>query len=56
MGTKQIRRIPVVDRDDRLIGIISMGDIANRADYDEELQSAFEKVSGKRSFWSKLFT
>ncbi|MBA2564226.1 MAG: CBS domain-containing protein [Gemmatimonadetes bacterium] len=54
MGGKQIRRVPVVDRDDRLVGIISMGDIANRADYDEQLQEALEKISGKRSFWSRL--
>ncbi|MFN2432439.1 MAG: CBS domain-containing protein, partial [Gemmatimonadota bacterium] len=28
MGEKQIRRVPVVDREDRLIGIIAMADIA----------------------------
>jgi CBS domain-containing protein len=54
MGKRQIRRIPVVDRDDRVIGIISMGDIANRADYDEELQEALDRISSKRSFWSRL--
>ena len=54
MGRRQIRRIPVVDRDDRVLGIISMGDIANRADYDEELQQALDRVSSKRSFWSRL--
>jgi CBS domain-containing protein len=52
MGRKQIRRVPVVDRDDKLLGIISMGDIANRADYDEDLQDAFERISSRRSFWS----
>jgi CBS domain-containing protein len=54
MGKKQIRRIPVVERNDRVIGIISMGDIANRADYDEELQEALDRISSKRSFWSRL--
>lgn len=54
MGRKQIRRIPVIERDDRVVGIISMGDIANRADYDEELQEALDRVSSKRSFWSRL--
>ncbi|WP_224240644.1 CBS domain-containing protein [Hyalangium gracile] len=54
MGRKQIRRIPVVEKDDRVIGIISMGDIANRADYDEELQQALDRISSKRSFWSRL--
>jgi CBS domain-containing protein len=56
MGRKQIRRVPVVNRDDRLVGIISMGDIANRADYDEDLQEALEKISAKRSFWSRLWS
>ncbi|MFL5344233.1 MAG: CBS domain-containing protein [Hyalangium sp.] len=54
MGKKQIRRIPVVEKDDRVIGIISMGDIANRADYDQELQEALDRISSKRSFWSRL--
>lgn len=56
MGRKQVRRVPVVDKDDRLIGIISIGDIANRAEYDEELQDAFEKISGKRSFWRSIWS
>jgi CBS domain-containing protein len=47
MGHKQIRRIPVVDRDDRLVGIISMADVANRADHEEELEEALERVSAK---------
>lgn len=28
MGDEQIRRLPVVDRDKRLVGIISLGDVA----------------------------
>jgi hypothetical protein len=31
-----------------------MGDIANRADYDEELQEALDRVSARRSFWNRL--
>ncbi len=31
MGDQQIRRLPVVNRDKRLVGIISLGDIANSA-------------------------
>jgi CBS domain-containing protein len=55
MGDKQIRRVPVVDRDDRLVGIISMADVATRADFDEDLQDALEEISARRSFWSRLF-
>jgi len=55
MGKSQVRRVPVVDRNDRLLGIISMADIANRADYDEDLQDALECISSRRSFWSRLW-
>ncbi|MEJ7810574.1 MAG: CBS domain-containing protein, partial [Gemmatimonadaceae bacterium] len=55
MGNKQIRRVPVVDQNDRLVGIISMGDVATRADYDEDLQDALEEISARRSFWSGIF-
>jgi CBS domain-containing protein len=55
MGRKQIRRVPVVDWNDRLLGIISMADIANRAEYDLDLQEALERISARRSFWSRLW-
>lgn len=55
MGRQQIRRVPVLDDQDRLVGIVSLGDIANRADNDEELQEAFERISGRRSFWSRIW-
>ncbi|MBU8897326.1 CBS domain-containing protein [Corallococcus sp. H22C18031201] len=54
MGRRQIRRVPVVERDDTLVGILALSDIAHRADYDEELQDALERISARRSFWSRL--
>ena len=30
MGTKQIRRLPVVDKDNRLVGVVSLGDLSTR--------------------------
>ena len=30
MGSKQIRRLPVLDRDDRLVGVVSLGDLSTR--------------------------
>jgi len=35
MGDQQIRRLPVVDRDKRLVGIISLGDVAMSTDGSE---------------------
>ena len=52
---RQTDALFVVDREDHLIGIISMGDLATRADRDEELQEALERISKRRSFWSRLF-
>ncbi|RKH43640.1 CBS domain-containing protein [Corallococcus llansteffanensis] len=54
MGRRQVRRVPVVEPDDRLVGIIALGDVASRADQDEELQEALERISSRRSFWSRL--
>ena len=55
MGRKQVRRLPVVDEQDRLIGMVSISDIAQKADFDEELQEALERISARRSFWSRLW-
>ena len=30
MGTKQIRRLPVLDKDNRLVGVVSLGDLSTR--------------------------
>ena len=30
MGTRQIRRLPVLDKDDRLVGVVSLGDLSTR--------------------------
>ena len=41
MGDKQVRRLPVVNRDKRLVGILSLGDLANR-----QRKAATRAVSG----------
>lgn len=55
MGRQQVRRVPVVDDRDRLVGLVSMSDVANRADYHEDLQQAFQQISSRRSFWSRIW-
>ena len=34
MSSAQVRRLPVVDRDERLCGIVSLGDLSREADVD----------------------
>jgi CBS domain-containing protein len=41
MGDVQVRRLPVVNREKRLVGIVSLGDLANR-----ERKAATKAVSG----------
>jgi CBS domain-containing protein len=46
MATAQIRRMPVVDSQDRLVGIISLGDIAAKGPADEgELAASLGDIS-----------
>ncbi len=35
MADEQIRRVPVVDKDDRLVGMIAQADVARKADSDD---------------------
>jgi CBS domain-containing protein len=44
MSQEQVRRLPVLDADDRLCGIVSLGDLA-RESGGEEAHEAFEAVS-----------
>ncbi|PYS93986.1 MAG: CBS domain-containing protein, partial [Acidobacteria bacterium] len=55
MGDKQVRRIPVVDRDRNLRGIISMADVALETNDDRELADALEEISSGSSFWNRIF-
>ncbi len=56
MGDKQVRRLPVVDREGNLRGIISMADIALETEADRELGEALEEISSGSSFWNRIFS
>ncbi len=55
MGDKQVRRIPVVNENGKLLGIVSMGDVAVETEADRELSDALEDISKGSSFWGKVF-
>lgn len=44
MSQAQVRRLPVIDQDERLCGIVSLGDLAREAD-DRTSEQALEGVS-----------
>ncbi|HET6160503.1 MAG TPA: CBS domain-containing protein [Dongiaceae bacterium] len=50
MGDIQVRRLPVVDRNKRLVGIISLGDIANtREPTADDALSGISRPGGEHS-------
>ena len=53
MGDKQVRRVPVVEDDGRLAGIIAMADIALEMEDEREIAEALEEISSGSAFWSK---
>ena len=55
MGDKQVRRIPVVNENGYLVGVISMADVAVETRNDRELAGAIEEISKGSSFWNRVF-
>ena len=53
MGDKQVRRIPVVEADGLLAGIISMADVALEMEDEREIAETLEEISSGTAFWSK---
>lgn len=45
MAQKQIRRLPVLNRDKRLVGVVSLGDVATGSDDRQATAQAAEGVS-----------
>lgn len=49
MADHQVRRLPVLNRDKRLCGIVAMADLARRSDDEADVTEAIEGVSEKSS-------
>lgn len=45
MGNAEIRRVPVVNGNDELVGIVSIGDIASQGNQDGKVGRAVENIS-----------
>jgi CBS domain-containing protein len=39
MSEAQVRRLPVIDRDERLCGIVSLGDLSRETDHDTAIEA-----------------
>ncbi len=53
MGDKQVRRIPVIDSNGALAGIIAMADVALEMEDEREIAETLEEISSGASFWSR---
>ncbi len=53
MGDKQVRRVPIVDEEGVLQGIVSMADIALEMEDQQEIAETLEEISSGAAFWSK---
>jgi CBS domain-containing protein len=53
MGEKQVRRVPIVNDDGILQGIVSMADVALEMEDEREIAETLEEISTGKSFWSK---
>lgn len=53
MGDKQIRRIPVVNEDGSIAGIIAIADVALEMEDEREIAETLEEISSGSAFWSK---
>lgn len=53
MGDKQVRRVPVVDENGRLTGIIAIADIALETEDEREIAETMEEISSGSGFWNR---
>lgn len=53
MGERQVRRVPIVDSENLLVGILSIADIALVMEDEKEVAQTLEEISSGEGFWSK---
>jgi CBS domain-containing protein len=45
MQDRQVRRLPIIDRDNQLVGIVSLGDLAVKTNEEKTMAQALEQIS-----------
>jgi CBS domain-containing protein len=45
MGREQVRRIPIVDDNQKVVGVVSQADVVRKADSDTRAEHTIEKIS-----------
>ena len=45
MGREQVRRIPIVDEHQKVVGVVSQADVVRKADSDSHVERTIEKIS-----------
>jgi CBS domain-containing protein len=45
MGKEQVRRIPIVNENDEVVGVVSQADVVRKADSDVRAERTIEKIS-----------
>lgn len=53
MGDRQVRRVPVVNEEGKLAGIIAMADVALEMEDEREIAETLEEISSGAGFWKK---
>ena len=53
MGDKQVRRVPVIDNEGQLAGIIAMADVALETEDQREIAETLEEISTGSGFWKR---
>src|SRR5262249_5616949 len=53
MGERQVRRVPVVNDDGSLAGIIAMADVALEMEDQQEIAETIEEISSGPGFWQR---
>ena len=53
MGDKQVRRVPIVNEENEIVGIIAMADVALETEDEREIAETLEEISSGKGFWKK---